>query len=118
MGYDVQTRCMMDLQSAHDLHFGSMPYSSSSSGNKTYEVGYVQSATVGRSSPSGWSRETIEYPIGGGAATATTYVDLSALSFPVCDPAESFLDGVSVGWGFGAALIAVACLRLMAKGAR
>ena len=38
-------------------------------------------------------------------------------TFPECDPAESFLDGVSVGWGIAAALVAVGCFKLMQRAA-
>jgi len=118
MGYVVNTRCLIDVQSAHDYHYGSMPHAYSHDDVSTYEVAYVQSSTVGRSSDSGWSRQTTAYPLGGGSVTGTSYIDLDALAFPSCDPAESFLDGVAVAWGFGAALVMVACLKLMSKGAR
>ena len=43
---------------------------------------------------------------------------LPTLSLPECDPAESFLDGVTVGWGVGSVLIAVAALMMMKRAAR
>ena len=118
MGYIVGTSCVITLEAAHNLYYGSIPHAFSHDATYTYETQYVQSATVGRSSASGWSRQTVQYPNGGGAAVATVYVDLGSQTFPECDPAESFLDGVTVGWGLGAALIMAACFKLMSRGAR
>jgi len=36
-------------------------------------------------------------------------------TFPACDPTVDFFDGVSLGWGVAAALVAVAAFKLMQK---
>ena len=39
-------------------------------------------------------------------------------SFPSCDPSEKFLDGQTLGWGIASAMVAVAALMLVRRGAR
>lgn len=37
-------------------------------------------------------------------------------TFPDCDPAENFKDGVVIGWGISSALIIAACIKLIQRG--
>jgi len=39
-------------------------------------------------------------------------------TFPACDPTEKFFDGMTLGWGIAAAMIAVSALMLARRGAR
>lgn len=39
-------------------------------------------------------------------------------TFPTCDPAEKFMDGQAAGWGIATAMVAVAALMLVRRGAR
>jgi hypothetical protein len=48
--------------------------------------------------------------------TATSYVDLAAQTFPECNTAEAYLDGMLVGWGIASAMILIAALKIMRKG--
>lgn len=36
--------------------------------------------------------------------------------FPACDPVAPFTDGMTIGWGVAAAMVAVAAIKLMRKG--
>lgn len=38
--------------------------------------------------------------------------------FPTCDPAEPFLDGMTIGWGIGAAMVFAACVAWLKKAAK
>ncbi len=118
MGYVVGSRCYSAQSEAHDAYFGSMGGVVSFTASNQYETTFVPAASVGRSAPSGWSRQTVEYTAAGVPTGVVNYVDLASVGFPSCTPAEPFTDGVAVGWGFGAALIMVAALKMMSKGAR
>lgn len=39
-------------------------------------------------------------------------------TFPACDPTEKFFDGMAMGWGIAAAMIAVSAVMLARRGAR
>lgn len=115
MGYLVGTSCFIDLPSAHDAWFSTLPPSSFSQGSYLYESIYLPDSVVGRSSPSGWSRQTTEYPLSGGSSTSVTFYDLPSPAFPSCDPAQNFIDGLTVGWGVASALVAVAAIKMMQR---
>lgn len=40
------------------------------------------------------------------------------VDFPPCDPLEQFADGLLLGWGLSAVLVAVAAVTFLKKGAR
>lgn len=80
-------------------------------------VTWVDSGTVHRAyfryASGNWEHVTEAYPGG--------VVDVQAAvlpSLPPCDYTEGFTDGMQVGWGIAAALVAVAAFKMMLKGAR
>lgn len=48
---------------------------------------------------------------------ATDYV-VPAFTFPSCNPSQSFLDGVTIGWGVASAFVAAAVIAHMRKAAK
>lgn len=53
-----------------------------------------------------------------GTVTNLTTSNATVPTFPTCDQSEQFLDGVAVGWGIAAAMVAVWGFRLMMRAAR
>lgn len=51
-----------------------------------------------------------------GAVAVLSDATLPATSFPVCDPAESFKDGMTVGWGVVAAMVLAWCVVVVRRG--
>jgi hypothetical protein len=51
-----------------------------------------------------------------GVATLRYNIPAPVPTFQACDPAQTFLDGVEVGWGIAAAVIMAACVMLMRRG--
>lgn len=57
------------------------------------------------------------YQVGSDGSVGTlTDASLPSLSFPACDPQESFKDGMTMGWGVVAAMVAAWALVVMKKG--
>jgi len=50
-----------------------------------------------------------------GTWTTRSTTPAPVIAFPACDPVEGFVDGVAVGWGIAAALIASASLVLIKR---
>lgn len=116
MGFVVGTTCYAAEGEAHAAYFGNLPGSAVPSGTSVFETDYVPASSVGRTSPSGWTRATTEYPAAGGAALGVVYEDMPVPGLPACDPVEGFSDGLAVGWGIAAALVLVAAIRLLQRG--
>lgn len=57
------------------------------------------------------------YTVSGSTMTLASDVVVDWLYFPPCDPAGTFIDGMTVGWGIAAALVFVACIKMMQRGA-
>jgi hypothetical protein len=53
-----------------------------------------------------------------GLWTLKSNVAVATPSFPLCDPAESFNDGVLIGWGIAIAMIAATAVNFLKRGAR
>lgn len=51
-----------------------------------------------------------------GALTLNTSTNLPALSFPSCDTATNFNDGMLLGWGVAAAMVAAYAVKFLARG--
>jgi hypothetical protein len=98
-----------DLESAY---FTAAPRNSWNEGTQYTFVQYYQ-LVAGQ-----WQLQTDRYVYpGSGLPTSIATVSVSAPSMPSCDPAESFTDGAVLGWGIASALVAVAALKLIQRGA-
>lgn len=79
-------------------------------GTTTFVVQYVKTGSI-------WYQKS--YSISSTGVWTTRSTTVAPLpTFPACDPSEKFLDGVTLGWGVATAMIAVAALMFIKKGAR
>lgn len=53
-----------------------------------------------------------------GVWTTRSTTNAPVVTFPACDPSQSFVDGVTVGWGIATAMILVSAMVLLKRGAR
>lgn len=51
-----------------------------------------------------------------GALTLNSTTNAPALSFPTCETGQEFLDGMSVGWGVAAAIVAAWVVKNLRRG--
>jgi hypothetical protein len=58
------------------------------------------------------------YQLSGGSWVLDSSADVPVKDFPYCDPAESFVDGMIVGWGVASVFVAAAAIALMQKAAK
>lgn len=79
-------------------------------GATSYVLEYVKTGAV-------WNLESYSVSSTGVWTTRSTTA-APVPTFPACDPAANFLDGVTIGWGVAAAMIMVSALMFIKKGAR
>jgi len=101
---------------------GSICYATSTEATDAYYSGKDPSYTAGTISylsyfekPSGtWEivRKSID---SNGTITGLTSVTAPSLTFPTCDQSTSFIDGVTIGWGILAAMVAAYAFKLMQR---
>jgi hypothetical protein len=53
-----------------------------------------------------------------GAWTLRSTTNAPVITFPTCDPSEPFFDGMAIGWGVVLAMVSVAAVMMMRRGAR
>lgn len=108
-GHLVNGRCFSTLDAATDSFYsvaGMKVYAATTS----YEHYFYKSAGV-------WRHKSNTLTSTG---TRNQRYDIVAPvpAFPACDPAASFFDGISIGWGIAAAMIAASSFALMRRAAR
>lgn len=102
MGLLVDGTCYADEELAGHLYAGSMPpvTFSGTDGFHTYVLFYRGD----------WEWEWIHYLEGEAVGTVPGFNNVQG-----CDPAENFQDGVELGWGVAAVLIAAAAVMLLRR---
>lgn len=107
-GAVLGTRCFASADDAADAYFsGAAP--SLVAGSTSYLNQFVKVSGV-------WNLK--QYSIDSGGTSTLVYTAVAAVpAFPSCDESAPFLDGMSIGWAISAALVAVACFKLMQKAA-
>lgn len=50
-----------------------------------------------------------------GVWTTRSTTNAPVITFPACDPTANFVDGVTIGWGIAAAMVAAAAISLMKR---
>lgn len=107
MGAHYNSTCYDSNAEAVSAYYSAMPVYFTS-GATSYRSWYEQTAGV-------WQlkRQSIA---SNGTVTNLTTTNAPVPVFPVCDPAENFLDGMTVGWAIAAACIAVWSFNLMRRG--
>lgn len=96
MGVYYNGRCYADAGQAADAAYGSAPIAQSV-GPVSYTGQFVKTSGVWQWQI--WTRDS------SGILTQTQSV-APGLSLPVCDPSESFNDGIATGWGLAGAVLA------------
>lgn len=79
-------------------------------GTTTYVLEYVKTGAV-------WQQKSYSISSTGVWTTRST-TNAPVITFPTCDPSISFFDGMALGWGIVSAMIAVAALMFIKRGAR
>lgn len=98
--------CYSSQDVAKDAYFGSASVAHS----PTAVTQYVKTAGVWELKV--WAYESSSWVLKSSASVGTGF------DFPACDPTEGFFDGIAIGWGIAAAMIAVAALKLMQRAAQ
>lgn len=106
MGALLNGKCFSTSSEAVDAYFSSAP-PSYTAGGTSYLAEYVKSGAI-------WQIRRYQIASNGTTTTLNT-VTAPLPTFPLCDPTESFFDGVDVGWGVAAAIIVAASIRLMRR---
>ena len=105
-GAVFEGRCYPSPDAAVDAYYsGAAP--ALSSGTTSYLTEFVKQS--GDWHAKSWSIDS--------TGTHTLRYDVLAQvpTFQACDPAESFADGVTIGWGIGAAMVCAAAIKFMEK---
>lgn len=108
MGFRVNGQCYQTLEEAKDIYFSSWgPFYLP--GTTSYHA-YSEKTGVGV-----WQlkRQSISST---GSITNLTSTNMTIPSFPACDETLDFKDGMLLGWGVAAAMIAAWGIRFMATG--
>jgi hypothetical protein len=109
MGALHGNRCHASQGDALDAFYASVPFQFSA-GPTAYASGFEFIAGQWKS---------VGYSIDGAGVWSLRYSTAAPVpSFPYCDEAAGFKDGITLGWGIASALIAVSALMLMKRGAR
>jgi len=108
-GAMLGTKCLNTPAEAVDAYY-SAALPSLTSGSTSYLSEFVKEAGL-------WKVK--HWTISSTGATTLRYTqDAPVPTFPVCDPTEKFFDGMAMGWGIAAAMIAVSAVMLARRGAR
>lgn len=103
----VGGRCFASQESAADVFYSSAA-PSQTPGAITYLSEFVKVS-------GSWRLRRYQVDANGKVAVLSD-ATLLAKSFPPCDPAESFKDGMAVGWGVVAAMLLAWCVVVTRRG--
>jgi hypothetical protein len=96
VGYEFQGRCYSSTVDAADAYFTGLPVQIVS-GATSYATEFTKSAAV-------WQSKG--YSISSTGVWTTRYTSTAVVPiFPICDTAESFNDGLLLGWGIATAMV-------------
>lgn len=102
----VGSKCYASQVEGMDAYY-SATVPATTSGNPSYVTGFLQVSGV-------WKVQ--RYSVDNtGVVSSLSISNAPVVSFPACDPAEHFNDGVVVGWGIAAAMIAAAAFKMMQR---
>lgn len=117
MGFFIRGECVATDAEADDLYYGSMspivlPYLDGGHSIVTFSKYTLEAG-------SSWTMFTRAFDVNGvNVAAGNQNAVAGGGTYPVCDPAEQFTDGVAVGWLLATALILVSCLQMLKRAAR
>jgi hypothetical protein len=100
-------KCFPSQSAALDAYYGAMA-PTSQPGTSTYFNAFVKDAGV-------WKLNQYNVSAGGSWALLSTSA-APVPTFPDCDPAQSFLDGATLGWGVALCIVCAWCFRVLRMG--
>lgn len=101
-------RCFVSQDEANDAFYSaSLP--SIQSGATTYLTETVKVSGV-------WKIQRFSIAPDG-VVTSLAESNAPVMTFPACDPTETFFDGMAIGWDIAAAMVVAASLKLMQRAA-
>lgn len=107
IGYYAHGKCWPDQNSATAAHWSAGPGLFITPGATTYMSNVVNEG--------GWF--IIRYSISSsGVSTKLGYTALPLQSFPYCDTTTEFMDGMTLGWGVAAAIVAAWAVKNLRRG--
>lgn len=106
MGYLSKGQCFASHSEALDRYYSdAMP--EVLSGSTAYQTLFTKSGST-------WMMNTYKIAANGNQ-TMQYSTPAPVPNFPVCDQSADFFDGMTVGWGIAAAMIAVYSLKMIGK---
>lgn len=97
-GFLVGDKCYPDVTTARDIYYGSAV--------PTVAPGPSGSSYFGVFTKDGGGWKFFSYQVANGTQTLVASSTYLSRTFPACDPSEGFTDGMLVGWGVLAAMLA------------
>lgn len=110
-GANFGGKCYASAQDAAHVYFSQLPLSVTN-GTTAY-VSRFEFSTASNS----WRHKQFSVS-STGVWTQRSDTAMPTPTFPLCDPAASFLDGVLIGWGVVIAMVAAAAVNFLKRGAR
>lgn len=105
-GAVLDNKCFSSQAEALDV-FYTRAAPAQTPGSTSYVNEFVKSGTV-------WQMK--QYSVSStGVWTTLSTTAAPVITFPSCDPSASFMDGLTIGWGVAAAMVAAASLALMKR---
>lgn len=106
-GFLHQSQCFNTLADATAAHWSMNP-AFITAGSTSYIADVIYSGTL-------W--QVKKYTLSSaGALTLNSTTSLPALTFPTCETAQNFTDGMSLGWGVAAAIVAAWVIKNLRRG--
>lgn len=106
-GFLHQSQCFNTLADATAAHWSMNP-AFITAGSTSYMADVVFSGTV-------WQLK--QYTLtSAGVLTNVSTTSLPALTFPTCETGQNFTDGMSLGWGVAAAIVAAWVIKNLRRG--
>lgn len=106
-GFLYQSQCFNTLADATAAHWSEQP-AFMTAGSTSYITDVVWSGSL-------W--QVKKYTLSSaGALTLNSTTSLPAVTFPTCETAETFNDGMSLGWGVAAAIVAAWVVKNLRRG--
>jgi hypothetical protein len=106
-GFLYQGQCYATLSDATAAHWSENP-AAFLPGSTSYiiDIGF-----------SGTAWQIKKYTLASnGTLTLNTTTNLPALTFPTCETSQNFTDGMELGWGVAAALVAAWLVKILRRG--
>ena len=106
MGYLFKSQCFETLAEATAAHWSEKP-ADFTPGATSYLTDVIWSGTA-------WQIK--KYTLSSaGVLTNNTTTNLPVLAFPTCNSTDAYFDGMTLGWGVAAAMVAAFSIKFIAR---